>query len=418
METARLTAGQKYENIPQIIEAVNLLLVAVTDEGFKLNTKIRLISLKKKYDEYKGAILRKKRNQSALDIEELITKWNKHVSTYRRNQWANQIPTINTKPGKSHGHVKEKLDSGFDSIEKESLPETTTLSVCSHKRGTHNYPCCILTLDNLKVMVKCAFNDPSLWKVPSTPSLTITDKTAKSSLHLKCQMIKTDHCPTEDNSNCGSLIPFKKILSFFPLETKKEYSTERIMELYMKVVTNQYPDKIKYCKKPTCPHANKGFFTASYDLIEEDKIYCETCHSEHYVHSHKIICPDPKCKTTYCEICQMSPYHDMKVCQGPKPNDMNEEDYKLLLQTTRPCPGCKARGEKLDGCDHMNCKCGTDWCWRCLQKLNSNNPYKHNCLSGDNIAGERDHAFNEFGNDLDRGGVQHPVDLFDDSDDD
>jgi len=416
METARLSTGQKYENIPEIIETINLLLSAVPDESFKHNAKPRLNFLKGKYNDYKNTTLRKTRNKIALDIDVTITKWNKYISKYRRHQWANQIPTINTKSRKSHGHVEEKLDSGFDSIEKETVPETRTLSVCSHRRGLHNYPCCILTLDNLKAMISSAFNDPMQWKVSTIPSEQ-NYKFIKSQLQLKCQMIKTDHCPLEDRGKCGSMIPLKKILSFFPLETKKEYSKEKITELYIQVISNQYPDKLKYCKKPTCLHATKPFFSA---LIAdaEDKIYCESCKNDHYVHLHKIVCPDPDCNTTYCEMCQMSPYHDLNVCQGPKPVNISEEDYKILLGTTRPCPGCKIRGEKLDGCDHMICKCNTHWCWRCLQKLDTKNPYKHNCLSSDNIAGDRDHAFNEFGNDLDNRDGGWGQNMVDDSDDD
>ena len=29
------------------------------------------------------------------------------------------------------------------------------------------------------------------------------------------------------------------------------------------------------------------------------------------------------------------------------------------------CPRCKVWTEKIDGCDHIACRCGAHWCFRC-----------------------------------------------------
>lgn len=415
MEIARLQTGQKYENLQKIISTVKEMLPTVPNESFRHIIKFRMECLERYHGYYASSSKKIERAKFALEIERNITLWNKMVSKYRHNTWANQIPTLNTKPRKYHGHVKEKIDKGFDSIESDFTPDTKTLSVCSHKRGTHNYPCCMLTLENLKGLVQCAFKDPSQWSITEHHFQKIDGKIAKSILGLRCQMKKTNHCPSDHHGKCGSIIPFKKIMSFFPLEIKKEYSYNKIMELYMMIITNQHPEKVKYCKKPTCKFANTGFCNAQILTNLSDLIYCDTCMTQHHVHAHKIECPDATCNTSYCEVCHMSPYHDTSVCQGPKPDGLTEEDYKILLATTRPCPSCKKRVEKRDGCDHMQCTCNTHWCWRCLQKLDERNPYKHNCLSSETIAGRRDHAYNEFGNDLEHGMI-HQMDV--DSDDD
>jgi len=38
--------------------------------------------------------------------------------------------------------------------------------------------------------------------------------------------------------------------------------------------------------------------------------------------------------------------------------------YRIILTTTK-CPGCKMHVNKLDGCDHIECVCGTEFCYRC-----------------------------------------------------
>jgi hypothetical protein len=39
---------------------------------------------------------------------------------------------------------------------------------------------------------------------------------------------------------------------------------------------------------------------------------------------------------------------------------------QLMDTTTKKCPGCEARIEKDEGCDHMSCRCGFQFCWECL----------------------------------------------------
>lgn len=45
----------------------------------------------------------------------------------------------------------------------------------------------------------------------------------------------------------------------------------------------------------------------------------------------------------------------------------DEEFLKYLQQAedTRPCPGCGHMIEKDEGCQHMTCKCGHEFCWDC-----------------------------------------------------
>ena len=45
---------------------------------------------------------------------------------------------------------------------------------------------------------------------------------------------------------------------------------------------------------------------------------------------------------------------------------MNELLEKLLGKgSAQYCSGCSQLVEKNGGCNHMTCRCGRQWCWKC-----------------------------------------------------
>lgn len=55
---------------------------------------------------------------------------------------------------------------------------------------------------------------------------------------------------------------------------------------------------------------------------------------------------------------------------------------KLLREPVRPCPGCKALSQKVDGCYHLMCPvsdCLTHWCWDCGNAFDEEIIYGHYC---------------------------------------
>ncbi|WAR27234.1 DEAHB-like protein [Mya arenaria] len=40
-------------------------------------------------------------------------------------------------------------------------------------------------------------------------------------------------------------------------------------------------------------------------------------------------------------------------------------------QNRKSCPVCNISIEKIDGCYHITCKCGSHMCWKCLKYFSS-----------------------------------------------
>mmetsp|Transcript_12605 Transcript_12605/g.29433 ORF Transcript_12605/g.29433 Transcript_12605/m.29433 type:complete len:158 (-) Transcript_12605:428-901(-) len=76
-------------------------------------------------------------------------------------------------------------------------------------------------------------------------------------------------------------------------------------------------------------------------------------------------CTNEGCKRQFCFV--HNDAHPDRTCK----------DYTRILRTqekpsehwkqrnAKKCPGCKTPIEKNEGCNHMSCTCGTDFCWLC-----------------------------------------------------
>ncbi|GAA5900672.1 hypothetical protein JCM6882_000936 [Rhodosporidiobolus microsporus] len=80
----------------------------------------------------------------------------------------------------------------------------------------------------------------------------------------------------------------------------------------------------------------------------------------------------PACKQCICVKCETM-YHTGMDCEQfqalPAEQRANPEDISLhqlaATQNWKRCPGCRAMIERTQGCWHMTCDCGKEWCWGC-----------------------------------------------------
>ena len=84
------------------------------------------------------------------------------------------------------------------------------------------------------------------------------------------------------------------------------------------------------------------------------------------------------CNFTWCFKCQHQDHWPSsceanKIYQRQKSNLLSQyDDNGNLLDnfvSMKRCPSCSYPIDKNGGCDHMMCKCGAQFCWRCLTKL-------------------------------------------------
>jgi ariadne-1 len=73
----------------------------------------------------------------------------------------------------------------------------------------------------------------------------------------------------------------------------------------------------------------------------------------------------PKCKTKVCTLCN-NKYHSTDEC----PNDAEMDRLVDMARDKgwQRCPACKAMIELKEGCNHMTCRCGCEFCMLCANQ--------------------------------------------------
>ena len=75
------------------------------------------------------------------------------------------------------------------------------------------------------------------------------------------------------------------------------------------------------------------------------------------------------CKKGYCLSCRVE-FHAGQTCiEYKRSNTIDASDEAFLKfvkgKKFKTCPHCKHWVEKTQGCDHMRCKCGKEFCYKC-----------------------------------------------------
>jgi len=97
--------------------------------------------------------------------------------------------------------------------------------------------------------------------------------------------------------------------------------------------------------------------------------YCDDCGLE--------FCMEKECEEEYHapSFCsRLTKWNEEKAKFG-KTSKEELETMEYFLKNTKPCPKCKVKIEKIDGCNKMKCKeCKHSFCWICLKPCVN---YKH-----------------------------------------
>ncbi|EPQ53528.1 hypothetical protein GLOTRDRAFT_22378, partial [Gloeophyllum trabeum ATCC 11539] len=148
-----------------------------------------------------------------------------------------------------------------------------------------------------------------------------------------------------------SLFPPRCCTLPIPLRLAINHMTTEFSKLFFEKSKEYSTPKRVYCAKPSCsrflgPQVEGTFVTAR---ILKCTCGAKTC---------------PCCK----ELVQHGAKHACKV-------ELDAADRAVLALVEREgwarCPGCGALVERTQGCDHMVCKCRTNFCYQCKMRRES-----------------------------------------------
>ncbi|KAL4439319.1 hypothetical protein ABPG74_016982 [Tetrahymena malaccensis] len=144
------------------------------------------------------------------------------------------------------------------------------------------------------------------------------------------------NCPSTNCNLHVKQLDLKEVLSTNEFQKYETFCLQNYID------SNQ--DEISWCLTPNCEYA---FILAS--------------------GQYNLDCP--KCMKSYCLNCKCE-YHKDQTCSEYKiSKNFTEDDFKLeklaVDQKFRKCSNCKIWVEKNQGCDHMTCRCGYQFCYIC-----------------------------------------------------
>ncbi|VDO25231.1 unnamed protein product [Haemonchus placei] len=151
------------------------------------------------------------------------------------------------------------------------------------------------------------------------------------------------------------------------------------------------------CMHVFCKDCVSGFFAERLNNLEVLFFFCRSYFKEGQTVN---LGSCTMCGYSFCVLCFRA-YHGVDDCNFksgevvrglPCNSSFGAESSKRSLQNivnnllndgwmegnSKPCPRCRVRIEKSDGCNKMQCtKCDAMFCWLCERILDRNDPYAH-----------------------------------------
>jgi hypothetical protein len=130
---------------------------------------------------------------------------------------------------------------------------------------------------------------------------------------------------------------------------------QAFVEAAFRSYLDQHAQELKYCTTPDC-----------------QQIY------RHSLEGRILQCPS--CFSTICSACDEEA-HEGITCQESRDQKNSQLQDRLFNEWAdengKRCPGCRSVIEKTDGCNHITCRCGAHFCWRCGQTFSAAEIYEH-----------------------------------------
>jgi len=116
------------------------------------------------------------------------------------------------------------------------------------------------------------------------------------------------------------------------------------------------------CMKNICLGCFKQYRETWYTMRRLEIFGCPWCNrvieSDHPVYNLCTNEEKDRWNTTTQDVSEIVPKSVLKSIRTKLSN------FRIKMTTTK-CPGCHIRVNKIDGCNHISCLCGTEFCYRC-----------------------------------------------------
>ncbi|XP_019185180.1 PREDICTED: ATP-dependent RNA helicase DEAH11, chloroplastic-like [Ipomoea nil] len=173
----------------------------------------------------------------------------------------------------------------------------------------------------------------------------------ESCLHAFCRSCLLEQCESAIRSSdgfplrclhngCNAPILIPDIKSLLPVEKLDELFRASVSAF---VASNT---SYRFCPSPDCPSV--------YHITDSDSLafMCGVCYAETCTRCHQEYHPFLSCEK----------YKEFK--DDP---DSSLKEWAEGRENVKACPVCKCTIEKVDGCNHIECRCGKHVCWVCLE---------------------------------------------------
>ncbi|KAF8191435.1 hypothetical protein K438DRAFT_2018199 [Mycena galopus ATCC 62051] len=154
-----------------------------------------------------------------------------------------------------------------------------------------------------------------------------------------------------NEATCETPIPIPTIEQFLPVS-----QFHQLLETAFLRYVERHPREFKYCKTADC-----------------SQIYrCSTI-------ATAVTCPS--CFLVVCSSCDEEAHDGMSCAEKRLQSDTGEQERRndewAQANGAKRCPNCSVWIQKTEGCNHMECRCGSHICWVCMGIFDADQIYHH-----------------------------------------
>ncbi|KAL5556528.1 hypothetical protein UlMin_038764 [Ulmus minor] len=184
-------------------------------------------------------------------------------------------------------------------------------------------------------------------------------------LHKFCRLCLVEQCDSAirnqgsfplccTHKDCNSLIRITDLRSLLPSD-----KLEELFRASVGAFVSSSGGTYRFCPSPDCPSVYK----VADPETEGEPFVCGACYTETCTRCHLEYHPYLSCER----------YQEFK--DDP---DTSLKEWRKGKENVKNCPVCGYTIEKVDGCNHIECRCGRHICWVCLQfYATSDDCYNH-----------------------------------------